>query len=1330
MSVHPSAEPGDDVAALLEAVLACDSPADRAAALAGCDPAVREEVEALAAAHDGAGSFLGNPLVDAAAFDRTRAEAPTAGDVRTDPESVDTLGPYRLLETVGRGGMGIVRRAEDPHLNRTVAVKMLAPEFAAHAVARRRFAREARAAAAVSHPHVVTIHAVEPDGPVPYLVMEYVAGRSLREKLEAEGALELTETLRIGSQIARGLAAAHAQGLIHRDVKPGNVLLENGVERVKLTDFGLARATADAAITRTGDIAGTPQYMSPEQAEGQPVDHRADLFSLGGVLYALCTGRPPFRGDTAVAVLRKVCDKPARPVRDLNPDVPEWLADVVARLLAKDPADRFQTAAEVADLLGDRLAALQNPGSVVRPARSPEARPPEVAAPKRSVRPPARWATAAAVLAAVLAGVGVTDAAGVTDVVPTVVRLVRGDGTLVVRTADPDVGVSIEGEDLVITGAGTGEIRLQPGTYTVKATKDGKPAFRELVTVERNGREVVNVRWEPTAVKSAGEADTPRLRLPPIDKNGRLFDWDAAMAEADREDARPELTLVRTFEGHTGPAKELAYSPDGTRVASGSGWPDGDRTARVWDAATGKQLKQFAHPSPVWSVAWSPDGTQLLTGAKDGLARLWDVERGEVVREYAGAEVLLDVAFSPDGKRIIGCDSNGRVVLVWDTGENELLHTLKHGGQEHQLLRAVVTPDGKHVLAANRGGQVLVWNLGSGEFERALPEQTPPHRASVGLAVVPGTNLVLAGAHDGVVHVWDLKTGEEVLTAETELTIQDIDVSPDGRLALVAGGGGQPGQRGLAAFDTETGAVLFTESFDGGFLWNVAFAPASGESDDGREFLTAGGNRWVMAKPYPKTVPTGDNALKLWRLPDPSGEAATVTAAEFPALTLERELEGHTGPVKAVAVSPDGTLAASGSGWPQGDGEVRIWDVKTGGSRLPLPINKPVKALAFAPDGETFVIAGAAGQVRLWKTDKGATDDYGTIGPTFESGSDSIDEIVFTPDGTRVVAVSGANGAVLVWDVETGKLIGNHPQPEATFGVAVTPDGLRAAVTQRSGPVRLIHLEDGRLVRTFEPPKLRGRPTAYTVAVSPDGSVVAAGYKETVVRLWNLEAGGVLTDLHTRQWNNERVAFADEGNLLFTAGPSGGPDSSWREGKGAVTVFDLDAVEPVAAVDLPVGHGWAMAVTRDGRRVLTGGGFYAQGGWSVTDDFKLRLWALPKNSGRAAAPTVPREVKSLVALAEAELAGARTLYEQGIVSDAKVIEAERALVEARIRAEDRSGGTTAVPALLRKLVRLAERDLERAERLFEDGLTSSAEFLQAERAVAEARLRLAEAVTP
>lgn len=285
-----------------------------------------------------------------------------------NPAMLGRLGSYEILEVIGRGGMGIVFKAYDGELNRYLAIKVLSPVYASSAAARKRFAREAQAAAAVVHQHVVAIHGVDGSGKLPYLVMPFVACESLQERIDREGSLDTKDVLRIAMQAAEGLAAAHAQGLVHRDVKPANILLEKSVDRVLLTDFGLARAIDDAALTRSGVIAGTPQYMSPEQAKGESIDHRTDLFSLGSVIYAMCTGRSPFRAETTMGVLRRICDHDIRPIREINAEIPVWLEGIVAKLLAKSPDERFETADEVASLLEQCLAHVQHPTAVALPA--------------------------------------------------------------------------------------------------------------------------------------------------------------------------------------------------------------------------------------------------------------------------------------------------------------------------------------------------------------------------------------------------------------------------------------------------------------------------------------------------------------------------------------------------------------------------------------------------------------------------------------------------------------------------------------------------------------------------------------------------------------------------------------------------------------------------------------------------------------------------------------------------------------------------------------------------------------------------------------------------
>lgn len=278
-----------------------------------------------------------------------------------NPAMLGRLGEFDVLEIIGRGGMGVVFKGYDHELNRWVAIKALGPQYAGNAAARKRFAREAQAAAAVVHPHVVAIHAVNATHQPPYFVMSYVPGESLQQRLDRVGQLTVEETLRIGQQIADGLAAAHGQGLVHRDIKPANILLERNVERVLISDFGLARAVDDASMTQAGFVAGTPQFMSPEQTHSAAIDHRSDIFSLGTVLYTLLAGQSPFRAESALGVLRRVADDTPRPLRELNEAVPDWLEALIAKLHAKVPGDRIETAQEVAVLLRGCLAHVQQP---------------------------------------------------------------------------------------------------------------------------------------------------------------------------------------------------------------------------------------------------------------------------------------------------------------------------------------------------------------------------------------------------------------------------------------------------------------------------------------------------------------------------------------------------------------------------------------------------------------------------------------------------------------------------------------------------------------------------------------------------------------------------------------------------------------------------------------------------------------------------------------------------------------------------------------------------------------------------------------------------------
>jgi hypothetical protein len=457
-----------------------------------------------------------------------------------EPGEVGRLGGYRVLRMLDAGGMGVVFQAEDVALARPVAIKVMRPQLAQDPQARERFLREARAAAKVKSDHVVTIHQVGEDRGAPFLSMELLQGEPMDVWLRRGCRPNVPQILRLAREIAMGLAAAHERGLIHRDVKPGNVWLEAPTGRVKLLDFGLARPVSqDAHLTQSGTIMGTPAYMAPEQARGQKVDARADLFSLGCVLYQLCTGRLPFTGENAMDVLMALATETPRLVRELNPDIPERLSGLVARLLSKDPAGRPAGARDVVVELQAierqraapaRASALSVP--VAAPIGPPEAgdnpwadltepQPAPAPALARPAPPRRRWplAVAAGLLLALLGG-----AAAVYEL-----TFKTPDGNLVVQIDDKDVETRFKDGELRLYDAagqlkytlkpGEKDKALAPGEYRIQVTgADGLKVDTNKFEMQKNGKVTVRVLLEAKAV--AARKDTPAA-----DPDRQVAEW-------------------------------------------------------------------------------------------------------------------------------------------------------------------------------------------------------------------------------------------------------------------------------------------------------------------------------------------------------------------------------------------------------------------------------------------------------------------------------------------------------------------------------------------------------------------------------------------------------------------------------------------------------------------------------------------------------------------------------------------------------------------------------------------------------------------------------------
>jgi serine/threonine protein kinase len=734
--------------------------------LCGQDGELRSQVEGLLSANERAGTFLEKPAFEAAVDLPPGATVGMEGSASPTPEylgatqtetlapdgvpSLDFLAPsstpqslgrldhYDIRELVGKGGMGVVLKAFDEKLHRVVAVKVMTGEPAASATARKRFIREAQAAAAVCHEHVVTIHAVEEAHVPPYLVMQFVAGLSLQQKLEQEGPLDAREVLRIGMQMAEGLAAAHKQGLIHRDVKPANVLLENGVERVKITDFGLARAADDASLTQSGVIAGTPMYMSPEQADGQHLDHRSDLFSLGSVLYAMCTGRPPFRASGTLAVLKRVCEEIPRPIRELNPEIPEEVCRIIGKLLAKKPDERYQSAQEVAELLGRQLARLQQPAPAGMNLQGTDEPVPQTMAdsPKlllESRLQPAEAGTPTRMRPMVLGILGCLAIAGLVF------------GFLFWRNpAEQDRGgdpnpPNRDGAPKVANPLNRHQHNEIPVSLLAQAGGgDPEQAPPELVALLGDSR----FRLPTGRTSWMAQSSDGKLLAVPCGSGVVLF---------DPMDGR----TIRVLTGHNGIVYTVAFHPEGKLLAAGN-W-DGDHTVKTWDLATGKIVQTFkGHQGFICGVGFSRDGRRLLSASADGTAKVWDVDNGKEVFTLRGHQDWVRcLCHSPDGKRLLSI-SNDKTIKVWDAEKGTELKTL--GGHTETVLSLAYSPDGQW-LATGSEKELKIWNA------KDLSEVHSVSTAAGWLTFTPDGKNLLTATHQPVsgqrpVARWETATGK------------------------------------------------------------------------------------------------------------------------------------------------------------------------------------------------------------------------------------------------------------------------------------------------------------------------------------------------------------------------------------------------------------------------------------------------------------------------------------------------------------------------------------------------------------------------------------------
>jgi len=950
---------------------------------------------------------------------------------------------FLLLRFLGQGASGQVWLADDVILGRPVALKLPVSKGGETAS----LLHEARTAAHLRHPNIVSVYEVGRENEQAFIASEYVEGLTLRDLLSA-GTPAIADTVALIVAIAKALHYAHEQGIVHRDVKPGNIILDAEGQPF-VTDFGLAKEISkDEALAYEGQVLGTARYMAPEQAGGKTreTDRRADVYAIGVILFEMLTGHPPFRGNVRALLHQKMNEDPPSP-RKLTHTLPRDLETICLKCLEREPSKRYPSAEEVAEEL-ERFR-------VGKPIK---------ARPISSVERAWRWCRRRPAVAGLLAGLIVSLSAGLIGVTffywqaamsseLTRRSLYRSQMNLVAEfLAKGDVTGVNHTLDRVASDDQLADLRGFEWRYYAALTAP-------FVQVVNQGDAVKDV-----AVSGDGDL------FASFDKDGNVYVWDGRTGER-----------IRTLSSGSGRIRTIAFSAASGHLASGSS----DGMIRLWDPAKDdRPIGQTKHGPPVAIVRFSPSGKTLLSCGTSGAVRVWDATAESLLAEIpVGRSGAKHVRFSPDGKRIAVAAQDGRV-RVWDVGSQTIVAELTPNPSIESM---AFSDDGQMIATGSRGGSIRVWSVSEATLLRARDTILG---WIVDVEFLNGTQILAVLASDGRLHLYDAEELREIHSRKTHNLADGVLARSDnGKFLAIGSGDGnvkllrvrgltrrsvfwhEAHVRGLAFLPG--GRRLVAASGDGALrIWDIQSGKSQRLADaTGQEI------RAISAQP-------GGNLIAA------AGAAPCVALWEGRSGKLVHEIDVPEGGVAAVAFSSSGRQLAVatrlGRSYLYESGE---WAKP----RLAIPKREAaVQALAFSPDDRDVVIAYDDGEILFFDAAKGTRRDRSAHAAT-------IPVALACCESGHLLAIGTDTGEIYLYDVAAGRMRSIIKAHSSRINALATlPGGTTLVSGGRDRELRLWDTASGELLTRL----LGHRRQIFSIAVSPDGETIASGGLEGDLRIW------------------------------------------------------------------------------------------------------------------------------------------------------------------------------------------------------------------------------------